>query len=237
MATKTSKPKSNGVKTEADFEAIDLNQRLNSFLDGYSYYACIHQPNKRVSQAFKNAKPKWSIKLGLEGENLKKAKEMGLTIYEPTDDIPYKHVEIKRNPKDEDIVQLGMDAALEKVRPDVFDTKKVPVPEDILVGNGSKVRVKFARFWHGLAQNDDKKKGPGVGTALMKVQIRELVSYNPVEEEFDVEDDEEGSFSVSDTHTPVSEKSSVPDPQAPLDDDDDMNDDIDDIFEDEEDDE
>lgn len=230
--TKSAKKKTEEIqtiKTEADFDTLSLKERLNSFLTGYAYFSSVHTPNMMKNSKYKE-KPKWSIKLGLEGSELKKAEKMGLTIYQPTDSIPYKHVEIKRNARDEDIPELGLEGALNKVKPEVFDTKQVPIPPEILIGNGSLVRVKFTRYWHGNVQNDDKKSGPGVGTALLKVQVRKLVEYNPTEAEFEVDEEEEGSFTVDTGSSYVNKDSDYKEPPFDLDEEDS----VDDIFDDEE---
>jgi hypothetical protein len=59
-----------------------------------------------------------------------------------------------------------------KFRPGVFDRKGSPVPESVLIGNGSKVRVNYTPAeYEGF--------GGGVALYLNAVQVVELVEYQP----------------------------------------------------------
>lgn len=130
-------------------------------LDGIAYWAHIQSPDMHTTKRF-NAPLAYHITLGLDEENAEKARSYGLTVKEPTEYVPYPHVKIKRNVKDTNNPSAS--------KPDVVDSMQRSVPTDILVGNGSKVRVKFATFWY------DFGKG-GVGAALLKVQVLDLVKY------------------------------------------------------------
>lgn len=166
-----------------EFEQISKRDRLNTFLEGYSYFARVHTPNYSPYENFGNY-PRYTLQLGLEGEWLQTARDYGLTVYEPTKKIPYHHVEVKRDVKDMNNPEI--------VKPEVIDSKRNEIPSDILIGNGSYVRVKFGRFYHGNTSSDEVKTGGGVGTSLFKVQVKSLVPYVP-NDGFDTE--EEG-FSV-----------------------------------------
>jgi len=177
-------------KSEKEFdEKVPFQEKMNTILEGLSYYAKVHSPHP----AYEEQTPSmYSMQLALEGEELEKAKEMGLTVYFPTTAIPYHHIKLIRK-------KTG-DKTLEAIKPEVIDAKQNTVPEDILIGNESVVKVKFTRHYTGYGVADDSKIAGGVGTRLMKVQVKKLVPYEGGQDEnFDVE--EEG-FSVSDYSGP-----------------------------------
>lgn len=148
--------------TKVKFEEIPENELLNSVLFGTSYFASLHKPNTAAQKKF-GADPCFKISLGLDEENLKKAEEMGLTIKEPNETIPEPHVVIKR--------KIKQGKTEEQCKPELVDSLNTPIPESILIGNGSKVYVKFGRYWY-------DNGGGGVGSTLFKVQVRELVQYD-----------------------------------------------------------
>lgn len=143
------------------FEAMDDNEVFNRVLEGTLYYSSVHTPNRSAERKF-NARPFYAVTVGLDDENQKKAEEYGLKIREANEHISEPHVVIKRKVKEGDPV--------EKAKPDVVDELQNPIPESILIGNGSKGLVKFATYWYDA-------NGGGVGTTLFKVQITDLVEY------------------------------------------------------------
>jgi hypothetical protein len=172
------------MMNEAKFNAIPENERMNRVLEGVAYYPNVHSPNMGAVKRF-NGLPFFQVVLGLDKESeLEKAKEWGLKILEPTEEIPYKHVKIKRKVKPE--------KTADDVKPEVVDSMQNPVPETVLIGNGSRVMVKFITYWY-------ENHGGGVGNVLMKVQIRDLVPYQP---DGDFANDAEG-FTISSSSTPT----------------------------------
>ncbi len=146
-----------------EFELIPENERFNCVLEGEAYYASVHTPNMSAVKKF-NADPFFGISLTLEGDQLEKAKEMGLNVRDANDSIPKPFVVIKRKVKE------GKTA--DEVRPSVVDEMQNPIPKNILIGNGSVVLVKFATYWY-------EAGGGGVGTTFFKTQVKDLVAYNP----------------------------------------------------------
>jgi hypothetical protein len=144
---------------EKDFNKIPEKDRLNRVLTGEAYFASVHRPNTTKVKKW-NGLPEYIVNLGVEGAELEKAKSYGLKIYEPTNSIPVQHVRIFRK------LKPGADPA--KVAPKVVDSMQNPVPDNVLIGNKSKVTVKFGTYFY---QNN----GGGVNPVLFKVQIRDLV--------------------------------------------------------------
>lgn len=170
------------------FYAMDEKQRLGRTLEGISYYASIHSPNMTSVKKFKGT-PYFIVNLGLDKENQEKAKSYGLEVFEPEGEIKQPYVKIKR--------KVNPPKTSDDVKPEVVDTAQNPIPSTILVGNGSKVRVKFATYWYDT-------NGGGVGTALYKVQVVDLIEFKPSDRDF-VSDG--SGFKVSNsTSTPSAEK-------------------------------
>lgn len=161
------------------FEAIPSSQRANQVLEGTAYWACLHTPNTAAQKKF-GADPFFGLSLGLDDEGVKKAKAMGLNVKDATESTPMAHVDLKR--------KVRTDKTAEEVRPDVVDDLGQDIPRSILIGNGSKVMVKSATYWY-------DNNGGGVGAALLKVRIVDLIPY--VSKDQDMETDG-GGFSVSD---------------------------------------
>ncbi len=145
-----------------EFDKIPEKDRLNRILEGTSFFASVHQPNYSAHKKFK-ADPEFIINLGLEGAELEKAKSWGLKIREADASIPMPHVRIKRK------VKAGKTP--DEVKPQVVDSMQNRVPPTIMIGNKSKVIVKFGTYWADTG-------GGGVHTTLFKVQIRELVAFD-----------------------------------------------------------
>lgn len=163
--------------TKAEYEEIPENDRFNCVLEGTAYYSSVHKPNMAGVRQF-DAEPVFITTLGLDEENQEKAEAMGLIVKEPNEVIPEPHVQIKRKVKD--------DKEPDDVKPTVVDSRQQIIPEDVLVGNGSKVAVKFATYWH---RSSDKW---GVGTVMFKMQVTDLVPYDPstiVDPDLDMNED------------------------------------------------
>lgn len=147
---------------EQTFNALPDKDKFNT-LEGIAYYAHVHRPNYSAYKKF-GSTPAFEVKLGLESDaEIKKAQDLGLKVLEPTDSIPIPHVELKKKVKD-------MDDPLAS-KPSVVDSMQNEIPEEILIGNGSKVLCKFARFWHA------NTKVHGLGKTLIKMQILNLVPF------------------------------------------------------------
>lgn len=172
-----------------EFELIPENERFNCVLEGEAYYASVHAPNTSAVKKF-NADPFFGINLTLEGDQLDKAKELGLNIRDANDSIPKSFVVIKRKVKE--------GKTEDEVRPSVVDEMQNPIPKNILIGNGSKVLCKFATYWY-------EAGGGGVGNTLFKVQVKDLVAYNPdniVDPDLEMNKD---GFNINDYMTAESE--------------------------------
>lgn len=166
---------------ESEFNSTPLKERMSRVLNGTGYFMSVHTPNYAGQRQF-NAPPEFVVSLVPENEEeMAKAKSFGLRVFEATNDIPAPYVKIKRKVKD--------DKDPEEVKPDVVDSMQKDIPESILLGNGSKVAVKFSTYWH--------QKAPeyGVGTTLFKVMVKDLVPYEGGRIDRDLGTDESG-FSI-----------------------------------------
>jgi hypothetical protein len=172
-----------------EFMTFTESERLNRVLEGQAYYASVHTPNLSGVKLF-NALPTFQVNLALDEHNQKLAASYGLKIRPADDNIPMPYVKIARKVKE------GVQA--DAVKPQVVDAMQNAVPPNILVGNGSKVAVKFGTYWY-------EQQGGGVGTTLFKVQIKELVPYNATKGDKDLAMDSTG-FTVGDfQNTPVTD--------------------------------
>lgn len=137
------------------------------YLTGLLFFGSIHSPSNKFNTN------KYVLQLGLEGEELKKATvDYKMNVKPATEHVPLPHVEIKRNVKS--------DATK---APTVIDALNQPIPKTVLVGNKSKVKVKFGLY--------DNTKGKNAGY-LDTVKVLNLVEYVPRSEEdrdfYEVED-------------------------------------------------
>lgn len=158
------------------FEAIPEEERFQT-MEGTAYYACVHRPDYSGHKKY-NSPPIYVVQLGLEGEELARAENYGIKVLEPTDNIPMKHIKLKRNVKDLENPTAS--------KPDVVDSMQNPIPEEILIGNGSKVLCKFAMFW---SPNSEMH---GTGSALLKTQVLELVPYEATKGDSDLKTNPDG---------------------------------------------
>jgi len=132
-------------------------------LSGKAHWASIANPNTTFE-------PVYSIDLAIEGDELNKARQLGLTIKNKGDDRG-NFVTIKRK-------QYRKDGS-ENKRPDLVDSNKNNMG-NTLVGNGSDVNVLFKTFeWEYAGKT-------GMGTELQKVQVTNLIEYSDGSDDFDV---------------------------------------------------
>ena len=118
--------------------------------------------------------------MAIEGDELNKARQLGLTIKNKGDDRG-NFVTIKRK-------QYRKDGS-ENKRPDLVDSNKNNMG-NTLVGNGSDVNVLFKTFeWEYAGKT-------GMGTELQKVQVTNLIEYSDGSDDFDVVPD---GYSAVDT--------------------------------------
>lgn len=155
-------------------------------LKGKAHWASISSPNTTYE-------PVWSVDLALEGDQLAKAKSLGLTIKNKGDDRG-DFVKIKRNVKRRDGSENKQPALKDANKRDILGT---------LVGNGSDVNVAFKTYDWEYAGNK------GVGTDLMAVQVVNLIPYGGSEDDaFDVvpdgfvSDDGDDAFASLDDDIP-----------------------------------
>lgn len=145
---------------KSEFTAIPDEDRFRT-LEGTAFFAHVQSPDMQSAKRF-NSTPEYHLSLGLDDEGVKLAKSYGLTVKDANDYIPMPFVKIKRKVKDTSDPQAS--------KPDIVDSQQRAVPDDILIGNGSKVGVKFATYWY-------DQFGGGVGAALLKVQVLDLKKY------------------------------------------------------------
>ena len=134
-------------------------------LSGKAHWASISSPNSTFE-------PVWQVDLAVEGVELEKAKEMGLTIMNKDDDRG-SFVRIKRKVYRKD----GS-----KNKSPILKDSKNHVLSEVNVGNGSDVRVLFKSFdWEYAGKK-------GIGADLQAMQVINLIEYE-AGEDFDVIDD------------------------------------------------
>lgn len=134
-------------------------------LSGKAHWASISSPNSTFE-------PVWQVDLAVEGVELEKAKEMGLTIMNKDDDRG-DFVRIKRKVYRKD----GS-----KNKSPILKDSKNHVLSEVNVGNGSDVRVLFKSFdWEYAGKK-------GIGADLQAMQVINLIEYE-AGEDFDVIDD------------------------------------------------
>ena len=142
---------------------LNKEMKIMPVLSGKAHWASIANPNTTFE-------PVYSIDLAIEGDELNKARQLGLTIKNKGDDRG-NFVTIKRK-------QYRKDGS-ENKRPDLVDSNKNNMG-NTLVGNGSDVNVLFKTFeWEYAGKT-------GMGTELQKVQVTNLIEYSDGSDDFDV---------------------------------------------------
>lgn len=180
------------------FYDLPERDRLGRVLEGIAFYASLQKPNMSSVVKFKG-EPYYIVNLGLDATNQKLAESWGLTVLPPEGNITMPYVKLKRKLSK---IQQEEGRSIEDVKPDLIDTNQKPIPDTILIGNGSKVRCKFATYWYDTM-------GGGIGTSLYKVMVKELVEYVPQDKDFMLEEGETG-FTVGES-TPTTAAASKDD--------------------------
>ena len=147
-----------------------------TILQGAVYYTFVTKPDNFKGKEF------YKTSLVLEGEELAKAKKLGVPLKEDkSGKIPGQYVLLKRN------VLNRAGAKVDPVR--VIDSKKNPWPKGVFIGNGTKANVKFSVI---------DRAGESPITYLEAIQIVDLVEYKSVGEDFDEEEGTDMSSYKSD---------------------------------------
>jgi len=142
-------------------------------LSGKAHWASVANPNTTFE-------PVWSVDLAIEGDELNKARQMGLAIKNKGDDRG-DFVTIKRKVNRRDGTQ--------NQAPALVDANKNPM-SGTLIGNGSDINVLFKTYeWEYAGKT-------GMGAELQKVQVTKLVPYSDGSDDFDVVPD---GYSAVDT--------------------------------------
>lgn len=149
-----------------EFLAINEQDRLGQVLEGVAFYASVQSPNMSSVKKF-NGEPYYIVNLGLSDAEQKKATSYGLKVLPPEGEINMPYVKLKR--------KASKTKTIEQAKPTVVDTAGNVISE--LIGNGSKVRCKFATYWF------DNGAG-GVASSLYKVQVLDLIPFKPVDRDF-----------------------------------------------------
>lgn len=127
----------------------------SEILEGLAMYAFLHSPDK--GNAARRIPPAYKVDLMLDTKEAQaKAKELGLNIKRPTEKHKHPFVTIKSK------VTEG------RTGPTVVDSKNNVVPNTVLVGNDSRIRVRFIPFTYGEGE---------VTAVLQAVQVLNLVPY------------------------------------------------------------
>lgn len=127
----------------------------SEILEGLAMYAFLHSPDK--GNPARRIPPAYKIDLMLNTKEAEaKAKALKLNVKRPTEKHKFPYVSIKSK------VQEG------RTGPTVVDAQNNVVPPTVLVGNDSKVRVRFIPFTYGEGE---------VTAILQAVQVLELVPY------------------------------------------------------------
>jgi hypothetical protein len=159
---------------KAEPEQKSKQQVQYEVIEGIAMYAFLHQPDKG-NPKYKIG-PAYKIEVMLDDKTqLKFAESLGLKIKEPTDKFEFPFISIKAKVKE------GRNG------PRVMDSKRNLIPPKILVGNGSRVKVRFLPFEYGEGE---------VTAILQEVMVTKLVRYEGNTSGF--LDSEEDGFSVED---------------------------------------
>jgi hypothetical protein len=139
--------------TEADFNKFSEKERMNRTLEGIAYWAFVQKPK----HSDKYSTDTFQINLGLDTPDaIKKAESFGLVVKPADQYTPLPYVVISRK------VRAGK--TVEECKPEVVDSVQSPVAD--LIGNGSRVMVKFGTYFFN-----------GARTSLFKVKIVDLIPY------------------------------------------------------------
>jgi hypothetical protein len=130
-------------------------------LSGVAQYTFIHRPD--AGNPKRKIAPAYKIDLMLDNEEQKaKATALGLKIKPADAKHPMEFVTIKSK------------VAENRKPPRLVDSQRNDIPPSILVGNGSKVNVRFLPWGYGEGE---------VTAILLEIQVVDLVKYVPTEGE------------------------------------------------------
>lgn len=137
--------------------------KIMSVISGKAYWASVVNANTTFE-------PVWSIDVSLDDKNKAIVEQDGLKVKNKGDERG-DFVTIKRKVEGKN----GPNSA-----PSVVDAHKRPLPEGVLIGNGSTVNVVYKPYeWNW-------KGNSGIGADLRKVQVIDLEPYEEGEDELDV---------------------------------------------------
>ena len=159
------------TKTTPAPKANTFKPLESEILEGLAMYAKIHTPDP--GNAKFRIPPAYKIDVMLsDPEQLKKAESLNLKIKHSTNEnFTHPYVTFKSRVKEE------------RKPPRVMDSQRNIIPPSVLIGNGSKVRVRFIPFAYGEGE---------VTAVLLDTQILELVKYEPTAKEG--ADEKKGSY-------------------------------------------
>ncbi len=175
------------TKLNASFnKSFDSENTEYFYLIGNAYYPHLHRPHK----AAETDKLKYSLDLTVDKKTAKFLEELGVPIKnratgknvlkKDETDTKGDYVTLKRSAeyiKDGELVKLSA--------PKVIDAKTNTIPESILIGNGSLVKVKASIYKY-------TKPKKGVGLGFIAVQVLDLVPFeaknSSILEGFDAEE-------------------------------------------------
>jgi len=147
-------------------------------LSGTAYYTFVHKPRKR-DETFGNP-PMYQISLIPDEKSKKIIEGYGHKLTPAKGNIPGDYFDIKNKIYGEDGSEEFKKSLVEK-KPDVVDAKLNTVPEDVLIGNGSKVKVKVG--WKYVKVQ--RKRFP----RFYGLQVLSLVPYEGKDSSFKAEKD------------------------------------------------
>ena len=133
-------------------------------LRGTAYWAFVKTPNTTYE-------PCYSVNLVVDQKTASDFEDRGFNVKQ-MDEGPA--VVIKR--------KVNGPNGMVRQAPQLFDAKKREI--DVNVGNGSEVVVQYKEWesnWNGRTYK---------GLDFLKMQVLKLVEYNPVEDEFEIEDND-----------------------------------------------
>lgn len=147
--------KANAPAKKAEPEQKSKQQVQYEVIEGVAMYAFLHQPDKG-NPKYKIG-PAYKIEVMLDDKTqLKLAESLGLKIKDATDKFEFPYISIKAKVKE------GRNG------PRVMDSKRNAIPPNILIGNGSRVKVRFLPFEYGEGD---------VTAILQEVMVTKLVRY------------------------------------------------------------
>ena len=142
----------------ANQPAVPTNAPIESqILEGLAMYAFVHAPDKGNTKH--RIPPSYKIEVCFDKpEQLTKAQSLGLNIREAQGQFEFPYVSFRSKVKEG------------RTPPRIMDAQRNPIPSSILIGNGSRVRVRFLPFEYGAGE---------ISAILQDTQVLELIKYEP----------------------------------------------------------